>query len=220
PEDTCIWYVNLENGRTKEILKYTDFYNFETRQEMMDAEHKINHIMINPSGNRFMVLHRWLKGNQKFTRLLTVNIDGTGMYNLSDDNMTSHCCWKNDDEILGYARKQSSGNGYYLMKDKSQKFKQLWSEVLTIDGHPSYSPDGKHIVTDTYPNRARIGTVYVGNEDKIEKVARVYAPFKYDNDFRCDLHPRWSRNGNKISIDSTFEGKRCLYIIDIEHSCK
>ncbi|WP_340002305.1 hypothetical protein [Oceanobacillus sp. FSL K6-0127] len=214
PNKPCIWYVNLENGEVKSLLQYTDFANFQPRTEMSEAEHKVNHIMLNPSGDRFMVLHRWINGTNKYTRLITLNIDGTHMYNLNDDDMTSHCYWKNDTEIIAYAHKKSGGNGYYLMKDKTDKYQRKWTE-LTSDGHPSYSPDRSMVITDTYPDRARIASVYLIKEDSAEKVARVFAPFKYDNDLRCDLHPRWNRSGNKICIDSVFEGRRGLYTINV-----
>lgn len=218
PNKTCVWKIDLLSGKVEDILKYTDFYNFETRSEMVDAEHKVNHLMINPSGNRFMVLHRWIKGTERFTRLVTVNIDGSNMYNLSDDNMTSHCYWKNDEEIIAFARKEKHGNGYYLMRDQSSNYEKKWPE-LSMDGHPSYSPDGDSVVTDTYPDRARVSTIYIiNNENNISRVARLFSPFNYDNDVRCDLHPRWSRNGKKICFDSVFEGKRRLYIINEKRS--
>lgn len=214
PDKPCIWHINLKTNESKSILKYTDFANFETRLEMDGAEHKVNHIMINPSGDRFMVLHRWFNGTQKFTRLVTANIDGSDLFNLSDDNMASHCYWKSDDEILAYARKKETGNGYYLMKDKTKEYTHMWSELIS-DGHPSYAPDGSTVVTDTYPNRSRVASVYVIKKDDAKTVARVFAPFKYDNDLRCDLHPRWTRAGDKICFDSVFEGKRSLYVIEI-----
>ena len=49
-------------------------------------------------------------------------------------------------------------------------------------------------------------------------VARVFAPFKYDNDTRCDLHPRWNHQGNQICFDSVFEGHRGLYMVKIGES--
>ena len=62
-----------------------------------------------------------------------------------------------------------------------------------------------------------------GNEKKKESttIARVFAPFKYDNDTRCDLHPRWNRAGNKICFDSVFEGHRGLYTVEVctESNC-
>ncbi|OJF90673.1 hypothetical protein [Alkalibacterium sp. 20] len=217
PDEAAIWKLDIETNEATSILKYTDFANFEKRSEMEDAEHKVNHLMLNPSGERFMVLHRWIKGSVTTTRLVTCDIDGSNMYNLSDDNMVSHCFWKNDEEIIGFARKKETGNGYYLMKDLTQDYTHLFAGIDS-DGHPSYSPDRLKIATDTYPNRSRIQSVYVLDEqtEKVNEVAKVFAPFKYDNYFRCDLHPRWNRSGTKISIDAVFEGKRALYEIMLD----
>lgn len=97
-----------------------------------------------------------------------------------------------------------------------------WPELNT-DGHCSYSPDGKLVVTDTYPNRKRIAAVYLcsetgGKQGTIKRLARVSAPFRYDNDCRCDLHPRWNREGTKVCIDSVHEGKRGLYVIPVNNT--
>lgn len=211
PNQPCIWKVDLKDGNIIPLLNYTDFAEFETRDEMINAEHKVNHIMLNPSSNRFMVLHRWISGSKRYTRLVTMNIDGSDMYNLSDDDMTSHCSWKNNEEILAFAHKKEKGNGYYVMQDQTDEFVQKWPE-LASDGHPSYSPDGSMVVTDTYPNRSRVASVYIMKPNEVETIAKVFAPFKYDNDVRCDLHPRWSRRGDEICIDSVFNGKRNLYV--------
>ena len=102
------------------------------------------------------------------------------------------------------------------LKDKTQEYKLFWPELNT-DGHCSYSPDGKWIITDTYPNRKRLASVFMCREDGFcKRIARVFAPFRYDFDCRCDLHPRWSRDGSKVCIDSVHEGKRGLYIIPIK----
>ena len=64
--------------------------------------HKVNHIMLSPNGKRFLVLYRWLVGKRKYTRLITCNVDGTDMYILSDDDMVSHCYWKNYSTIPAF----------------------------------------------------------------------------------------------------------------------
>lgn len=216
PDKACIWKVDIDTGQVIELFKYTDFASFEPDESMAGAEHKVNHIMISPNCKRFMVLHRWFKKGRKHTRLVTVNVDKTEMYNLSDDVFVSHCYWKNDEEILSFLRKKETGDHYYLMRDKTQEYKMYWPELKT-DGHCSYSPDRKYIITDTYPNRKRIASVYLCTEisNQSQRIARVYSPFKYDNDCRCDLHPRWNRTGNKICIDSVYEGKRGVYVIPV-----
>lgn len=216
PNQTCIWKMDIPSGEVQELFKYTDLAAFEPNVTMNGAEHKVNHLMINPNSKRFMVLHRWFQKGRKYTRLVTVNVDKTEMFNLSDDVFVSHSCWKNESEILSFLRKKELGDHYYLMKDKTQEFKLYWSELNT-DGHCSYSPNSKFIITDTYPNRKRIASVYLCTEENncSRRIARVSAPFRYDNDCRCDLHPRWNRAGDKICIDSVHEGKRGLYVIPV-----
>lgn len=216
PNKTCIWKIDISSGKITSLLKYTDLESFESNESMKGAEHKVNHLMISPNGKRFMVLHRWFKNGRKHTRLVTVNVDCTDMYNLSDDVFVSHCYWKNDEEILSFLRKKNTGDHYYLMKDKTQEYKMHWPQLNT-DGHCSYSPDGKYIITDTYPNRKRIASVYLCKEEDNKPIciASVFSPFKYDNDCRCDLHPRWNNKGDKICIDSVHDGKRGIYVIPV-----
>lgn len=214
PDSTCIWKIDLINNKVESYLNYQDFFKFETRDEMKNAEHKINHIMISPNNDKFMVIHRWLLDNKKYSRLITCNINSKRLFNLSDDNMVSHCYWKNNNEIVGFLNKVDNGSAYYLLKDCSKDYKQIWNEI-TVDGHPSYSYDGSMAVTDTYPNRSRICSLFLLKDKTIVIIAKVFSPFKYDNDTRCDLHPRWSRDGKKICFDSCHEGRRRLYYLNI-----
>lgn len=222
PEETCIWKMDIETGEVTELLKYTDFAKFQPRTEMMveGSVHKVNHIMLSPNGKRFMVLYRWFVGSRKYTRLITCNVDGTDMYVLNDDDMTSHCFWKDDDHIIAFENKHNGGAGYYLMKDKSQEYYHLWPQYSN-DGHPSYCPTNNHlVVTDSYPNRARVADIKLLYDNDPEGrnarvIARVFAPFKYDNDTRCDLHPRWKRDGSAVCFDSVFEGHRGLYVVKL-----
>lgn len=222
PDTACIWKMDLETGVVTELFKYTDFANFQPRPEMREegSVHKVNHLMLSPNGKRFMVLYRWFVGQRKYTRLITCNIDGTDMYVLSDDDMVSHCYWKNDEEIIAFERKKEYGPGFYLMKDKTQEWTHIWPQ-LSNDGHPSYCPtDNSLVVFDTYPSRSRIQEVKLGRDNdteggSVKTIAKVFSPFKYDNDTRCDLHPRWSRDGKKVCFDSVFEGHRGLYVVEL-----
>lgn len=224
PDTTCIWRLDIETGAVTDLLKYTDFAKFQPRPEMQEegSVHKVNHLMLSPNGKRFMVLYRWFCGQRKYTRLITCNVDGTDMYVLSDDDMVSHCYWKNDEEIIAFERKKEYGPGFYLMKDKTQEWTHIWPQ-LSNDGHPSYCPtDNSLVVFDTYPSRSRIQEVKLGRDNdtegsSVKTIAKVFSPFKYDNDTRCDLHPRWSRDGKKVCFDSVFEGHRGLYVVDVEN---
>lgn len=223
PDETCIWKMDVETGEVEPLLRYTDFAKFEARPEMKveGSVHKVNHLMLSPNGKRFMILYRWFVGSRKYTRLITCNVDGTDMYVLNDDDMTSHCFWKDDEHIIAFENKKDGGAGYYLMKDKTQEHQHLWPQ-FSNDGHPSYCPTENHlVVTDSYPNRARVADVKLLRDDDpegkdVKVIARVFAPFKYDNDTRCDLHPRWKRDGSAVCFDSVFEGHRGLYVVNVK----
>ena len=221
PDATAVWKIDLTTDGVQSLLTYKDFATFQPRPEMQEAGsvHKVNHLMLSPSGERCMVLYRWFVGERKYTRLVTFDTaNGKNMYVLSDDDMVSHCFWKDDEHILAFENKKDGGPGYYLMKDKTQEYSHCWPQ-LSNDGHPSYSPDRDLNVTDTYPDRARIAEVKLmdGDEKKtdVKVIARVFAPFKYDNDTRCDLHPRWNHAGDKICFDSVFEGHRGVYVVGL-----
>ncbi|MBQ9592276.1 MAG: hypothetical protein IJR36_00190 [Lachnospiraceae bacterium] len=218
PDAVAVRKIDLHTGEVTDLLTYKDFAAFEPREEMLDprAVHKVNHLMICPDGKRFMVLYRWFVGERKYTRLMTCNADGSEMYVLSDDDMVSHCFWKSNEEILAFENKKESGPGYYLMKDRTQEFVHCWPEI-NGDGHPSYNPDRSMIVTDSYPDRKRVQYLRVADSETepLRTVAEVFSPFSYDNDTRCDLHPRFNRAGDRVCFDSVFEGRRRLYEVSV-----
>ncbi len=225
PDATAVWKVDLERGEVSGLLTYKDFARFQPRPEMLrpGAVHKVNHLMLSPDGKRFAVLYRWFVGRRKYTRLLTCNVDGTGLYNLSDDDMVSHCCWKDEKTILAFANKKDGGPGYYLMEDRSQAYVRCWPQIAG-DGHPSYSPDREWVVFDSYPDRARMQEVRIAKDTDVQGrsvkvLARVFSPFRYDNDTRCDLHPRWNHAGDRVCFDGVFEGRRGMYTVSVDHSC-
>lgn len=223
PDSSAVWVMNIETGEVKSLLTYKDFASFQPRSEMLESGtvHKVNHLMLSPNGKRFMVLYRWFNGQRKYTRLITCNVDGSDMYLLSDDDMVSHCFWKNDEEVLAFENKRNGGTGYYLMRDRTQEYTRLWPHISN-DGHPSYSPvDDEIVVFDSYPDKRRVQEIKIASDTDVEgksikTIAKVFSPFKYDNDTRCDLHPRWSRDGKKVCFDGTFEGHRGLYVVNIK----
>lgn len=212
---SCIWKIDYKKNKVLNLLDFETLINFKFKPSMKNATHKVNHIMLSPNNDKFMFLHRWIINGKKFTRLLTFDLITNKIKIINDDDMISHCCWKDNDTIMGYMNKKGLGEGYYLINENNLECRKVIDEI-TVDGHPSYSPVNDQFITDTYPNRERKSSLYLvsGNEE-INLLAKVYAPFKYDNEFRCDLHPRWNRYGNKVAFDSTHSGKRGLYYINL-----
>jgi len=218
PEDDGIWYLELESGHSELILSFKSLSEFSPKPSMRSAFHKVNHIEISPDGKRFMFIHRWGDKKRKHSRLMTSNIDGTMLYILANDDMVSHCAWKNGNQVLAWARKKDLGDKYYLFHDRSSQFSTVGEGILTQDGHPSFSPNGRLILTDTYPDRLRMRSLILYDTEQRNKIilGRFFAPLKYDGDMRCDLHPRWSCDGRIISFDSCHEGVRNSYMLPMD----
>lgn len=89
-----------------------------------------NEIYALHESKKHLVLYRWFNDHRKYMCLITCNIDCADMYILSDDDMVSHCYWKDNHEIISFERKKESCPGYYLMKDKTN----IYGLSLTMTG--------------------------------------------------------------------------------------
>ena len=70
------------------------------------------------------------------------------------------------------------------------------------------------MLSDTLLDRFNERNLYiysVKNKTK-KKVGDFYSPPQFTNDYKCDLHPRWSQD-NMISVDSSHLGYRNMLII-------
>lgn len=216
PTDDGIWMMDLQNGDYKLIISLDEIVKYQQKAVFKTSFHYFNHLMFNPCGNRFMFLHLWLHRNVRYSRLITANCDGSDLFCLSDYGMVSHFTWKDDASLLAWARRPQ-GDRYYLFHDLSEKVEIVGNGVLKEDGHPSFSPNQKNILTDTYPDKERMRSLILYDMEYNRKMilGRYFAPFKFDGVLRCDLHPRWSRNGKHICFDSVHEGYRAMYILPI-----
>jgi len=217
-----IWKIDFDKNDCELILSLNNIINFQYSDTMADVEHKVNHIDISPDNRRFMFLHRWINNKGRFMRLLTADIDGKNLYNLAGNEMVSHSIWKSNNEILSFCRIKGIGDKYILFIDKTKEFIIFGSKYFHEDGHPSFSPDKQWMLTDTYPDLSRMSFLLLYNESKdiFIKLGRFYQPIKFNGEIRCDLHPKWSRDGKFISFDSCHNGKRCIYILDVSRIVK
>ena len=212
-----IWHIDLLNGKTKLILSLDQLKHIDPTDTMVDAQHKVNHIDINPVGKRFMFLHRWIGPKGRFMRLITANCDGTELHILNGDQMTSHSCWLNEKEIISFCYIINQGTGYFKIIDRIGNAKLLSEKLPKNDGHPSVSSDGKWLITDTYPDRSRMSWLILFNlqNDAMIKLGRFYQPLRYMGEKRIDLHPKWSIDNQSIFFESGHSGTRRLYSLDI-----
>ncbi len=220
PDDDGIYRMDLETGEHGLIISYAQVARFRRDPSMAGAKHWFNHVQVNTDGSRFAFLHRWAPFGQARpwkTRLFTADLDGSGLYCVADDGMVSHYDWRDPTHILAWAHQEDMGDRFFLFTDRSEERETVGERMLTTDGHCSYSPERRWVLTDTYPDEERMRTLilYRPEGNKRVDIGRFFAPKELDGEIRCDLHPRWSRDGQAVCFDSVHEGTRQMYVIDV-----
>lgn len=219
PDNDGVWLMDLRTGTFKMILSLAVLSEFESLPSMEGAEHYVNHLSFNPSGDHFMFFHLWVTNGDQYGRLIVCKRDGSEPRILEDQIRVSHYCWKSDRDLLVTVNFMNKHSQYNIYHDHSSRHTTIGQDVLTVDGHPSYSPDGSLLLTDTYPDKYREQALLLySTEAGLTELGRFLLPFHFRGEYRCDLHPRWDRSGRYICIDSAHEGYRALYLLELRTS--
>ncbi len=175
PEDSGIWRVDLKTGKDELIMSLADVAQipWPDGDRHQDAWHYFNHLLINPSGDRFIVLHRYrpkfdpatLRFEGGFvTRMFTANIDGSDRFVLDPSGYTSHFIWKDDKDVTMWTRPAGKKSGFYVFTDRTRQVKPVGQDKMPSNGHNTYlaAPYHDWILNDTYPDqKTRRQTVYL-----------------------------------------------------------
>jgi hypothetical protein len=261
-KDDGIWAIEISSKKVKKIITLGQIAKIKPMSSMKGAIHYLEHLIINPSNQRFMFLHRWVLEGGLYSRLYTANCDGSDIYLVNDSGRVTHTCWRNNNQIVGWAgipstinairkykklvkyfikpllpiyKKISRGNSeegnsklssfvtgdsYICFNDKTQLKKRISKELLTKDGHPSFSLINNNLMlSDTYPlaNDSSKQELFLYDFVTESIIAKDYLNHnKFSKSpMRCDLHPKWSNDGQMVSIDTIDKGHRSIYVYEI-----
>ena len=218
PKEDGIYWMDLATGENRLAVSLDRIVGIRPDETMSGGEHWFNHLQYCTDDSRFLFLHRWRVGKGHRTRLFTANPDGSDLCCVSDHEMTSHFDWRDGEHILAWARRHDVGDRYFLFRDQADTPEVVADGVLTVDGHCSYSPDRRWVLTDTYPDKEtnnRTLILYRPEDNRRIDIGQFYSPPEVWGEIRCDLHPRWNRDGTQVCLDSVHEGARQMYIIDV-----
>lgn len=143
---------------------------------------------------------------------------GTFDYEKSEYQI-SHPLWRNDRQIIVWGP-HAGAIHYHLYDDADGGAVQaVGPQVLTENGHMTFSPvNQRWLLSDTYPDAAtheRILFIYDMETGLRHDLGSFYADPGLSKENRCDLHPRWSRDGTEVCIDSVHGEGRQMYIVDV-----
>lgn len=102
-------------------------------------------------------------------------------------------------------------SGKFALTDTYEK------SYLDIDGHPSFTQDGKYMITDSYPDKNGYQRLIIHNCEtgKGIVVARLFASFTR-NPASCDLHPKLSADNNYVVVDTAYDKKHHMILFKIK----
>jgi hypothetical protein len=247
PDDDGVWLIDLASGAERLLLSLRqavdlhegpDFataaaapaYAGRPGYEQPGRGHRFDGAKFSPDATRVLIGHRWprrapleLPHFQRhfWDRLLLCPVAGGAPARLGEDGFFSHTIWQDERSILSWCHWRGVAGLWRIDADHQQATAVL-PELITEDPHASFSPDGRWLLGDGYPQRE------AGREPRrplwICDLARgirhdigaFASPAPFDRGaIRCDLHPRWSPDGRQVCIDSVHEGVRRMYAIDV-----
>lgn len=219
PSSHGINLIDIPGNRITRLFSVRDIAALQPEPGMKGAFHFLTHCLFSPSGQRFVFLHRWVRDlNFVCTRLLSCDRNGGNLHVFPTREMVSHIAWQDESHVLAYARSRDGRDSYILFRDLSEEYQPIGTEALNSDGHPSFLPGSRNwFVTDTYPDRFRRSYLILYDllTNKRFDLGSFRQPIAFTETIRCDLHPRWNRNGSMISFDSAHTGKRALCTLSL-----
>lgn len=141
---------------------------------------------------------------------------GTFDYEKSEYQI-SHPLWKGDDHVIVWGPHEGEIH-YHLYDDRSGEARVIGRGELTENGHMTYFDGGDWMISDTYPDsetQERFLFLWHGPSETRIDIGVFATDPDLGKENRCDLHPRWRRDGQAVCIDSIHEGVRQLYVIDV-----
>jgi hypothetical protein len=221
PDDAAIWKIDLTTGKQSLLLSLADLAKLAQPDGFSkDAKHWFNHVLFAPDGKRFTFLHRardGTEGSNWQARLFTAGADGQDLYLLNASGKVTHLVWRDPTHILAYAGWDEQIWRFQIFEDKTGHAEPV-EGMLPPDGHCTYLLGNEWILCDTYPDQDRNQKPYLYHvlTRQLYMLGFFHSPAEYVGEFRCDTHPRASRDGNFACIDSPHAGGRQMYLIDLQ----
>jgi hypothetical protein len=216
PKEEGIIITDVLSNKSEIIVSLLEVSKLNPTSDMKHAFHYFNHISISPLSTGFIFLHLWVNKDKRSSRFFYYDLINNKIQQITEENPVSHYAWQNENKLL--VTEVANKRYYYNLYNLQTKTKICIAEdELKRDGHPSILRDQQRFIYDTYPDKFGYQSLNLfdmtTNTNKI--LFKTYMPNKFTGEFKCDLHPRLSRDDKMISIDLVHNNKRAMGIIKI-----
>ncbi|MBI4889922.1 MAG: hypothetical protein HY821_04800 [Acidobacteria bacterium] len=226
PAGDGVWILDLKTGRTRLAVSLKQVYEHlaERHPELRDKALFVQHSVLNPGCERFFFLARILEKGQLVSAMFTAAADGSGLREVVPFGLgVSHFAWRSETEIAATFR-QEGVMRHVLFHDGERDYRLIGPEFLKGDGHCTFAPGGEWMATDenvSKPPAKKLRLYHLGARRGVELGVFPMLTAAGENyvggDQRCDLHPRWKRDGTAICFDALEERDwtRQLFVADV-----
>ena len=233
PDHAGLRLIDLETGESRMIASYRRMIaEHPFGYELQSQRIWLNHAIFNCDGTRILWLFRQAPVNYDprtlfwKTFMYTAKLDGSDTRCILPegywDKQISHQIWgRTPHEVLVDANWTGSGHHAIVFDDDRLPF--IARKVADSHGrmaHMVFSPDGSKLLADSYPDENGRQTLALIDcaTGKMEIIGIFnHRPEKPGiGETRCDLHPRWSRDGKTVTVDSIHDGRhRGIYLLEL-----
>jgi len=235
-----LWRTNIKTGKSELLYSLYDIASLVPEQmPEPDGIYYFWHSKYNNQCTRIMQVLRCIfpgfdGGSARNPMLFTTDAEGRNIkfthHNpVWDYPLGGHPNWHPDGEHIIRNMKVDDVTRICQFKYDGSDFKPL-SETFKASGHPSIESSGRYVITDKRINK-NDGTAIMHlllidtHTDQTVKICT--APTVYTENLtgairalRLDGHPSWSRDYKKVSLQATSNGRRQLYVVDMEKIIK
>lgn len=220
PSTTGMFIMDMESGERKMIISLHQLVEMLGDDISASQRHYVTHSEFSKDGRYVSFMHRYIgEDYRKRTSILYVyDLQEERFHRLPTTGMVSHYCWNSRNQIVAYCSVEE-GDAHVMFDIPSCLYKPVMLGKLNMDGHQTFVDDDT-FVTDTYPDKWRMASIYSVNTKTDEKfeLAYLHSPKKYQTHdehchIACDLHPRMSNDKRFVCFDSVHTGRRSLCVM-------
>ena len=233
--DEGIWLTDLKTNDKRLLVSLADVAaKVPTPPPAEGGTYYFWHTKFNRQGTRLVQVLRYIHPDAPDVRnpmVFTFNPDGSDICYIPKTDRVGvwnagggHPNWHGDGVHIIRNMQPDGGEDSRFIQARydGTEFKIL-CEKIKGGGHPSVEPNGKYLITDERDEGNDVAVMKLRLIDLIAEEERCVCAIPTinrdnieDKVFRLDGHPAWSRDYKKVSLQAAPEGKRQLFIVDLD----
>ncbi len=222
-----LWVTDLKTGKKKLLVSMAQCYELLPNKDQYKGGTFFGfHVKYNRQGTRMMLVvrNRPPEGGYE-PSLVTFKPDGSDLKLALANEVWGlgghHPDWHPNGTHITHNLHIGEKMRFCQFKYDGSDF-ELLSHKLVGGGHPSFHVDGRYMVSDAYIHEDfttedyEVPIRWLDMKNETEKYLCTIFTFKeHKGVLRCDPHPAWSFDFNKISFNGVDQGKKSIYVADV-----